>query len=73
MSSTSAGVYHVVHVKLRGKHNHYDVYLDNERFLCGMWNKAVPLKKHQAYAIAALLNGEKRGNSWRAKFPNLEI
>lgn len=59
--------FHVVHVKVNDVHRRYDIYVDNVLFLMP---KCIdfPLKRHEAYAIAAMLNKEARASKWADKF-----
>jgi hypothetical protein len=74
------GPYHVVHIKSEGYHIRYDIYCGNRPFLTNrpepnlrdedgnLTEEAWPLKRHEAYAIVRLLNGEKRATQWNRKF-----
>lgn len=60
----------VIDCKVNGTHVNYDILLNNRPFLHNPVGEegAVRLKRHQAYAIARLLNAEKSFRKWAEKF-----
>jgi hypothetical protein len=74
---SEAKPYHVVPRKLDGAHAGYDLYCHDRPFLRQVREPAEgapdlrlppPLKRHQAYAIARLLNESTDALKWAAKF-----
>lgn len=64
--------FHPVAIRRNDKHVGYDIYVKNVPFLKQNTDddegKLLPLKRHEAYAIAALLNKERRLRKWADKF-----
>lgn len=63
--------FHAVALRVRGKLLTYGVYLNNEPFLMSpvfRGEVGAPLKRHDAYAIAKLLNEETHSRKWAEKY-----
>lgn len=60
------GPFHAVAMKRNGKLLRYDVFVNNRSFIRS--SNSIPLRRHEAYAIARLLNNEKRSLKWADKF-----
>lgn len=61
--------FHVVAQQVGGVHRKYDIYFDNDLFLSGTKDtEELRMRRHEAYAIARLLNSQTRAKKWAEKF-----
>lgn len=67
---TAAAPFHVMDIKQHGSHVGYALFCKNRPFLHQAHDQAggPRLKRHEAYAVARLLNSETTLLKWAAKF-----